>query len=199
MRAWRIGLGMGVLVILGLLAWRAPGNRQALPRGPGAGALTGLVADGRPLHTAADGAAATPPSPFTVGSRTATSAAFPWLRDEQLSDGRRFLHVDIARLNALQVGSGFEVDVAGEGRLQLALVEAEHRIEDVRRLTGSWWDAGGREHAFGLSLSSDGRYVAGSFDAGDGQRVMEALDDAGWIQEAGRAMVSVDEHGPQPL
>ena len=188
MKAWPLGLGVGVLLALGLLVWQSSGGRPTSPRVTASNGLTGMPVQRRPRASGTEAATPAPPSPFSAGSRAATASAFPWLSARQLDDGRRFMKVDIAALNALEVGSGLEVEVAEPGVLWPALVEGEQRIEDVRRLTGSWWDASGREHAFSLSLSSDGRYVAGSFDAGDGQRVFEALEGAGWMQVAGTAM-----------
>lgn len=198
MKAWRITLWSGSVLTVALLLWLATGNRPTDPRTlQGTGGASPLSVPGHMPPPQPRRKTVRPSVPFTAGSRKATAAAFPWLRQGQLDDGRQFIHVDIAALNALQIGSGFEIDVAGTGTLRPALVEAEQRIEDVRRLTGSWWDMDGREHAFGLSLSSDGRYVAGSFDAVQGQKVFEALDGAGWMQNAGDSPAHLEEDALQ--
>lgn len=198
MKAWRIALWSGSVLTVALLLWLATGNRPTDPRTlQGTGGASPLSVPGHMPPSQPRRKTVRSPVPFTAGSRKATAAAFPWLRQGQLDDGRQFIHVDIAALNTLQIGSGFEIDVAGTGTLRPALVEAEQRIDDVRRLTGSWWDMDGREHAFGLSLSSDGRYVAGSFDAVQGQKVFEALDGAGWMQNAGDAPAHLEEDALQ--
>jgi len=198
-RAWPLGLGSGVLLIVAMLLWLAPGDRPTHLRGRHATSRTNpLFFPGRVPPVDAGKKADIAPAPFASGSREATSAAFPWLHEAQLDDGRRFIRVDIAALNALQVGSRFDAEVAGTGGLRPALVEAEQRIDDVRRLTGSWWDVDGREYAFGLSLSSDGRYVAGSFDANQGQLVVEALDGAGWVENPGGTPARSDRRGRPP-
>lgn len=198
MKAWPIALWSGSVLTVAMLLWLATGNRPTDPPAlQDSGGASPLSVPGRRPPAEPRRETGRPPVPFTAGSRKATAAAFPWLREAQLDDGRQFIHVDIAALNALQIGSRLEIDATGTGALRPALVEAEQRIEDVRRLTGSWWDMDGREHAFGLSLSSDGRYVAGSFDAVQGQKVFEALDGAGWMENAGDAPAHLDEDGLQ--
>lgn len=186
MKPWSLPLIAGGLLLAGvwLLSLHGDGWHASPIAAERAGA-GGQAAPPRAAASAAMPAAANLVAPdplIAVGSRDATAGQFPWLTPAQIDDGRRFVRVDIAALRELQVGSSFEVDVSGDGSATTALVDGEQWFEDVRRVTGSWWDAMGGEHRFGLSLASDGSYVAGTFNAADGQQVLEARHGAGWVQ-----------------
>ena len=112
-------------------------------------------------------------------------AEFDYLERDRLLDGREFVQFDSRPLRSFKPGQSFTVLLPFEERALTGAVGDIAKFAEVNRLTGKFLDLGDDQiNHFSMTVSGDGRYVAGAFSIGDETYTLEAKNGVGWVNKS---------------
>lgn len=112
-------------------------------------------------------------------------AEFDYLERDRLLDGREFIHFDTRHLRAFKTGQPFTILLPFEERVFTGAVGNIANFAEVKRLTGKFLDLGEDQiNQFSMTVSGDGRYVAGAFSIGGESYTLEVKNGVGWVNKS---------------
>ncbi|MBU2713195.1 hypothetical protein [Zooshikella harenae] len=107
---------------------------------------------------------------------------FDYLSDQQLHDGRTFIHFEMQALNEFEVGHTFHISFIQDGQTYTGKVNSITEFEGIKRITGSFEGLPkGQINRFSMTISEDGNYVSANFSPGAESFTLEAKNGLGWI------------------
>lgn len=112
-------------------------------------------------------------------------AEFAHIGRDQLLDGREFVRFNSRPLRLFKTGQPFSVALPFEEQVFTGVVRKVSEFQEMKRLTGKFIDSGNEQiNHFSMTVSGDGRYVAGSISIDEETYTLEAKNGIGWVNKS---------------